>query len=578
MALVDEKISDGNGDNYMSKTIEYYDSNADGYYDSTVNSDMGAQYNMFEKRLYIGAHILALGCDSGRDAKYFLEQGYEVTAIDGSEKLCDKASTLTGLEVRNVLIQDIDYVDEFDGVWACASLAHISLDELPEILQKISTSLKDGGIFYLSFKIGDFSGECDDRFLTDMNEETISNLISEIPELSIQETAISNDVRDGVDNQWISVVIIKHENRALKTRDELVETNDVEMIEGEIVLDKSGNKVLRIIKSMTDVDYMGVLDKVAQYVNMANIARTIEKGVEYVVQIPAKYQRQFETGEYFINKNKTTGIEWPTLMRKAENGQYRFVDDLPIKQQEFIKSNPFQDICNSYHNIVMQQQLVQIADMVAETYETVKMIEVGQQDDRIALIESGKEQILLAMSIQDEVYKKDLLKSGVHDLLLGREQIGKALMRRVEAFKALPDNRLSMFFTTLTRSGYLSKKDDEVEAIQECYSMYIEATKMLAVTFAYTGETAAVEQTFKKSISFLKEIDFSAVRTIGFSHKNVDLSEWFFNHPVEYIEVEKTPCLESAKEYDYVHIEVIGDVLLEVIKDGREEISETEAE
>ena len=266
-------------------------------------------------------------------------------------------------------------------------------------------------------------------------------------------------------------------------------------------------------------------------------------------------------------------------MRKAENGQYRFVDDLPIKQQqEFIKGNPFQDMCNSYHNIVMQQQLAQIADTVAETYETVKMIEVGQQDDRIALIESGKEQILIAMSIQDEEHKKDLLKSGAHDLLLGKEQIGKALLRRVEAFKALPDSGFSMFFTTLTRPGYLSKKDDEVEAIQECYSMYIEATRMLAATFAYTGETAAVEQTFKKSISFLKEIDFSAVKTIELSHKDVDLSDWFFNHPVEYIEVEKAPCLESAKEYDYVQIEVSGDDLLEVIKDVGKEISETETE
>ena len=42
----------------MGKTIEYYDSNADGYYDSTVNLDMSAQYSMFEKRLYAGAHIL----------------------------------------------------------------------------------------------------------------------------------------------------------------------------------------------------------------------------------------------------------------------------------------------------------------------------------------------------------------------------------------------------------------------------------------------------------------------------------------------------------------------------------------
>lgn len=562
----------------MSKTIEYYDSNADGYYDSTVNLDMSAQYSMFEKRLYAGAHILDLGCGSGRDAKYFLDQGYEVTAIDGSEKLCEKASALTGLKVRNILFQDLDYIEEFDGVWACASLVHVSSEELPEAFKKIGASLKDGGILYMSFKMGDFSGERDGRYYTDLTEESITKTINMIPEFSVQETAISDDVREGVDDQWISLIVIKHTNHALKTRDELAEREDVELVEGEIVIDKSGNKVLRIIKSMTDVDYMGALDRAAQYVNMANIARTIEKGVEYVVQIPAKYQKQFEAGEYFINKNKTTGIEWPTLMRKAENGQYRFVDDLPIKQQELIKGNPFQDMCNSYHNIVMQQQLAQIADTVAETYETVKMIEVGQQDDRIALIESGKEQILLAMSIQDEEHKKDLLRSGAHDLLLGKEQIGKALQRRIEAFKALPDSGFSMFFTTLTRPGYLSKKDDEVEAIQECYSMYIEATKMLAATFAYTGETAAVEQTFKKSISFLKEIDFSAVKTIGLSHKDVDLSDWFFNHPVEYIEVEKEPCLESAKDYDYVQIEVSGEDLLEVIKDGGEEISEAETE
>lgn len=562
----------------MSKTIDYYDSKADEYYNSTVNLDMSAQYNMFEKRLYAGFHILDLGCGSGRDTKYFLNQGYEVTATDGSEKLCGKASALTGIEVRNIKFQDIDYIDEFDAVWACASLVHVSPDELPEILQKINTSLKDEGILYMSFKLGDFSGERNNRYYTDLNEKSITKLVNTVSEFSLQETAISDDVRDGMDNQWISVIVIKHANHAIKTRDELTKSEDVELVEGKIIIDKSGNKVLRIIKSMTDVDYMGALDRAAQYVNMANISRTIEKGVEYVVQIPAKYQKQFEAGEYFINKNKTTGIEWPTLIRRAENGQYRFVADLPIKQQEYINGNPFQNMCNSYHNIVMQQQLAQIADTVAETYKTVKMIEVGQQDDRIALIESGKEQILLAMSIQDEEHKKDLLRSGAHDLLLGKEQIGKALVRRVEAFKALPDSSFSMFFTTLTRPGYLSKKDDEVETIQECYSMYIEATKMLAATFAYTGETAAVEQTFKKSISFLKGIDFSTVKTIGFSHKDADLSNWFFNHPVEYIEVEKAPYLELAKEYDYVQIEVSGDDLLEVIKNGGEEISETETE
>ena len=128
----------------MSKTIDYYNLNAESFFESTVNVDMSAQYHMFEKRLYAGAHILDCGCGSGRDSKYFLEQGYEVTAIDGSEELCKKASELTGLDVKNMLFQDIAFENEFDGIWACASLLHV--DNLHDILCKLSNALKDGGI------------------------------------------------------------------------------------------------------------------------------------------------------------------------------------------------------------------------------------------------------------------------------------------------------------------------------------------------------------------------------------------------------------------------------------------------
>lgn len=30
-----------------------------------------------------GGHILDVGCGSGRDAKYFIDKGYQVTAFDG---------------------------------------------------------------------------------------------------------------------------------------------------------------------------------------------------------------------------------------------------------------------------------------------------------------------------------------------------------------------------------------------------------------------------------------------------------------------------------------------------------------
>lgn len=197
----------------MRKTIEYYD--------STVNLDMSAQYNMFEKRLYAGAHILDLGCGSRRDAKYFLEQGYEVTVIDESVEFCEKTSDLTGIEVRNILFQNMEYIDAFDGVWACSSLVHIGPDKLPEILQKINVSLKDGGVFYMSFKLGEFSGERDGGYYTDLDEETFTNFINTIPEFSIREIVVSDDVGNSIDNQWISAIIIKHKNHALKIWDEL---------------------------------------------------------------------------------------------------------------------------------------------------------------------------------------------------------------------------------------------------------------------------------------------------------------------------------------------------------------------
>ena len=40
----------------------------------------------FLSYLSAGSYILDFGCGSGRDSKYFLEKGYRVDAVDGSEE------------------------------------------------------------------------------------------------------------------------------------------------------------------------------------------------------------------------------------------------------------------------------------------------------------------------------------------------------------------------------------------------------------------------------------------------------------------------------------------------------------
>lgn len=196
----------------MDKTIQYYDNNAEAFVENTVNANMTDLYDFFYKYVKPGSHILDLGCGSGRDSKWFIDNGYTVIAIDGSKELCEKASKYIGQPVRQLMFQELDYENEFDGVWACSSLLHLKMEELPQVFEKIYRSLNKNGILYCSFKYGTFSGERNERYFSDLTEETIKKIIQSIDGLEIVETKITSDVRVGrEDEKWLNVIIKKYD-------------------------------------------------------------------------------------------------------------------------------------------------------------------------------------------------------------------------------------------------------------------------------------------------------------------------------------------------------------------------------
>lgn len=128
----------------MDKTLEYYNRTAQDYTADTLHADVSGLYPFFLTHLPPNATILDLGCGPGRDSKCFLEKGYRVLSIDGSEELCKIASTHTGQPVLCQTFEALDYTQEFDGVWACASLLHVPKTRLPKVLENISRALKKG--------------------------------------------------------------------------------------------------------------------------------------------------------------------------------------------------------------------------------------------------------------------------------------------------------------------------------------------------------------------------------------------------------------------------------------------------
>ena len=194
----------------MSTTINYYNENAKLFIEGTVNVDFVKVQDIFLKLLPSYGTILDFGCGSGRDTKYFLEQGYKVDAIDGSIELCKLASEYTGINVKHMLFHELIDVEKYDGIWACASILHVKRTELPEIIQKMCDATKKNGIIYISFKYGNFEGDRNGRYFTDMTEESMSELLAYIPELKVEKQWITGDVREGRgDERWLNMILRK---------------------------------------------------------------------------------------------------------------------------------------------------------------------------------------------------------------------------------------------------------------------------------------------------------------------------------------------------------------------------------
>lgn len=197
-----------------NSTIEYYNSFAQDFYKSTVNVEFSTMQEIFLSKLKKGALVLDFGCGSGRDTKYFIEQGYQVEAMDGSKELCKLASEYTGIKVKNMFFDELSEVEKYDGIWACSSILHLTVEELTDVMKKMVIALKPDGIIYTSFKYGTFAGERNGRFFTDMTEEIFAQFMQKIGDLMVEEQWITVDVRPGRgEEKWLNLILRKTRNQ-----------------------------------------------------------------------------------------------------------------------------------------------------------------------------------------------------------------------------------------------------------------------------------------------------------------------------------------------------------------------------
>ena len=194
----------------LNRTIDYYNENAKDFVQGTISVDFTKVQHKFIDKLEKGDYILDFGCGSGRDTKYFIDNGFKVDAIDGSEELCKLASDYTGINVKHMYFQQLSDIDKYNGIWACSSILHLKYEELIRVIEKMNLALKQNGIIYTSFKYGYFEGERNGRYFTDMTEISFKKLIENIIDLRIEEYWITSDVRPGRgEEKWLNLILRK---------------------------------------------------------------------------------------------------------------------------------------------------------------------------------------------------------------------------------------------------------------------------------------------------------------------------------------------------------------------------------
>ncbi len=193
-------------------TLNYYNENASSFIEGTRNASMFETLEEFIQYIPSEGRILDLGCGSGRDTKYLLQHGFLVDAMDGSEELCHSATHFTGIQVKQMDFLDLNEIQTYDGIWACASILHLPYRNLPLMFGKIFQALRKNGILYVSFKYGSFEGMRNGRYFTDMTEEKLACVLEKIFDFIIIRQWISSDIREGrEDEKWLNLILRKED-------------------------------------------------------------------------------------------------------------------------------------------------------------------------------------------------------------------------------------------------------------------------------------------------------------------------------------------------------------------------------
>lgn len=140
------------------RTVAHYNNSAEAFWRGTRDHDVSQNLQALLSALTAPApcRILDFGCGPGRDLAALAAAGHQPVGLDGSAVFCEMARAHAGCEVlhQDFLALELP-LEQFDGVFANASLFHVPGAALPRVLRELHACLRGGGVLFSSNPRGD---------------------------------------------------------------------------------------------------------------------------------------------------------------------------------------------------------------------------------------------------------------------------------------------------------------------------------------------------------------------------------------------------------------------------------------
>lgn len=232
----------------------------------------------------------------------------------------------------------------------------------------------------------------------------------------------------------------------------------------------------------------------------AQTAQAFTEGVRYVVDTPDAMVDSLEKGRIkFTQENN--GKMYAQI--RESNGHYG--EKVPIRREEFSQGIDPVQMANAMQLRALQTQVEEMQNCITLIDLNVRDVVQGQQNDRLALYQSGLDLFLEARNISDEYMKRQLISQAIRALSDASSQLSLQLQADVdwlrnESYKEAKGKSKELILRRMAQIN---------QGFEGIHQSYI----LRAAIYGETGEYAAMVSTLE---GYSRFIDSAIVANAGF--------------------------------------------------------------